>query len=472
MRNTALGVAIFLCAVGTYAGTISSLNPASVHVARGEHFVTVSGTDLGDQVTYSGPAGTFTVDINSRNATSVTAWIPLEVTNRAGRYSVTVRGGRTGDSGPASFDVIDPDRRFVLLLPEVLVISAISREGANVKFDLETFGGKEEGLATIECDPKSGSMFKLGSTLVRCSAKSVSGERAEGSFSVTVVDDEAPALKLPENIVVEATEPKGAIVKFDGHAFDAIDGELHVSCDRSSGSLFPVGRTTVACTATDFSSNPAYGTFTVDVKGKNHLALRVPDGLVAEAEGPDGAVVVYEVEAEGTEDPAPEIKCDPESGDVFKLGTTLVNCFASDRFGGRAEARFELSVADTVGPIIATAFTDPQYLVPVDKSMVTVKLDIEAVDLVDPFPRCSVVDVTANEQISPDDWKIVSDREVLLRATRNGGIDRIYRIGLRCTDERKNETTGTATAVVPASGEAPKAGSSGKTPGKRRAGRS
>lgn len=470
MRNTIVGMVAFLCAVAAHAGSISSISPASVHVQRGEHFLTITGTSLGDQVIYSGPAGTFTVDTNSRNTSGVTAWIPLEVTNRAGRYSVLVRG-QNGDSGPATFDVIDPDRRFVLLLPEVYVLAAFSREGAHLKYDLQTFGGKEEGQATIECDPPSGSMFKLGTTLVRCSATSVSGERTDGSFSVIVVDDAVPVLKLPDDVKVEATEPSGAIVKFEASAFDEIDGEMRVTCDRASGSLFPVGRTTVTCTASDLSSNPARGTFTVDVSGKNQLALRVPEGLVVEAEDPDGAYVTYEVGTEGSEDPEPVVKCDPESGDFFKLGTTLVNCFAQDRFDGTAEARFELSVVDTVGPIVASVFTDPQYLVPVDKEMVAVRVAIEAFDVVDPFPRCSIVDVTANEEISPDDWKIVSDGEVALRATRNGKeTDRIYRIGVQCTDERKNATSATANVIVPASGEAPKGGADSKTRGKRRAG--
>jgi hypothetical protein len=40
-----------------------------------------------------------------------------------------------------------------------------------------------------------------------------------------------------------------------------------VSCSPASGSVFPIGDTTVACTATDASGNVAKGSFSVHVQG-------------------------------------------------------------------------------------------------------------------------------------------------------------------------------------------------------------
>jgi hypothetical protein len=106
--------------------------------------------------------------------------------------------------------------------------------------------------------------------------------------------------------------------------------------------------------------------------------------------------------------------------------------------------------------------------------MVTVNVKIEANDVVDPAPRCSITGITANEQISVDDWKIYSESEVGLRARVNDkSTDRIYRIAIECYDASKNLSTAVANAMVPASGEAPKPANLGTTKpsgSKRRAG--
>lgn len=473
MRRTAFfWVLVFVCSIAANAGTITSLSPNSIDVTGGgEFFLTINGTSLGNTVTFTGPSGTHSVAVNYTNAsaTRVITWVPAAVASQSGSYSVTVTGN--GTSGPATFTVVNPFRRFVLLMPDVLIASALSREGAYPKWELTTWSEEHEPTPpTIECSPKAGSLFKMGTTKVSCTATNWQGERSDGSFNVTVVDDGSPELKLPKDIQTEASEENGAIVKFDTSAFDAIDGDLRVSCDHASGTLFPIGRTRVSCNAADLSLNPAFGSFIVDVRGKGRLALRVPDKLVAEAEGPEGSFVEFEVEAYNTEDPEPKVKCDPESGDFFKLGTTLVTCYGEDRFGSTAEARFELTVADTLGPVLSSLFAQPEYLVPVDGNMVSVRIVAEPIDLVDPFPRCTVTGVTANEEISLDDWKIVSEREVLLRAATRGKTDRIYRVSVSCTDSNRNESAGIATVVVPASGEAPKPGSDSAATGRRRAG--
>src|SRR6185436_8852727 len=342
---------VFLCALSAGAGTITSINPSTINVSSGEYFLTANGSALGSQMTFSGPAGTFTLNINSSTPTSVTAWIPEAVVNRSGSYTVTVSG-----SNAATLTIVNPNRRFLLLVPEVMLISAISREGTPVKFEdsLTTWSDdKDPSPATIECDPRSGSALPLGTTQVRCTASNLNGEKDSATFGVAVVDDGAPDLKVPRDIVAEATEETGAIVKFDTSAFDAIDGELRVTCNRQSGSLFPVGRTLVSCNAADFSQNNAYGSFLVEVKGKGRLALNVPKGLAVEADNADGTLVDYHVEAYGSEDPEPVVKCDPKSGDFFRFGTTLVTCHAEDRFGGVADERFEVNVVDTLGPIVA-----------------------------------------------------------------------------------------------------------------------
>jgi HYR domain/WD40-like Beta Propeller Repeat len=86
--------------------------------------------------------------------------------------------------------------------------------------------------------------------------------------TVTWGDDVPPALSLPQfPIVVPADRPDGAVVTYTVTATDADDPNPAVSCSPASGSVFPIGDTTVTCKATDASGNVATGSFSVHVQG-------------------------------------------------------------------------------------------------------------------------------------------------------------------------------------------------------------
>src|SRR5262249_9192464 len=71
----------------------------------------------------------------------------------------------------------------------------------------------------------------------------------------------------PPDVVAYATSIKGAKVSYPTPAAtDAADSSPSVSCTPASGTTFPVGKTTVRCTATDSSGNSAPASFTVWVQ--------------------------------------------------------------------------------------------------------------------------------------------------------------------------------------------------------------
>ena len=79
-------------------------------------------------------------------------------------------------------------------------------------------------------------------------------------------DATSPTLILPTTIVVDATNPAGAIVTYAVSATDDVDPNPFVVCSPSSGSVFPPLTTTVTCTATDAAGNSVSETFDVIVQ--------------------------------------------------------------------------------------------------------------------------------------------------------------------------------------------------------------
>jgi hypothetical protein len=86
------------------------------------------------------------------------------------------------------------------------------------------------------------------------------------SFTVTVNDTQPPTITCPPNqtaVTPVVTDPC-TVVNFTTTASDNCPGVV-VVCNPPSGSCFPVGVTTVTCTATDASGNTATCSFTVSV---------------------------------------------------------------------------------------------------------------------------------------------------------------------------------------------------------------
>jgi hypothetical protein len=67
---------------------------------------------------------------------------------------------------------------------------------------------------------------------------------------------------------VDGTDPNGAYVSYPAaSATDNVNGTLIPVCNPASGSPFPIGTTTVRCTATDRAGNTGEASFDVTVVG-------------------------------------------------------------------------------------------------------------------------------------------------------------------------------------------------------------
>jgi hypothetical protein len=474
MRKSLAAAFLLLCAVSASAGTISSLSPSSFNVNSGEQFITVIGTGLGNRLVFDGPAGHFEVNVNATFSDRVVGWVPEAIIAKSGTYSLTVTGPN-GSSGPATFTVKGFKLPLALLIPEYVRIQPKTREGAFVDFSVFA----TDSSASVNCDPKSGSFFPMGDSVVKCIAANAAGERATGEFTVYVRDEDPPVIKVPDKaIVVGADSREGTIVKFEALAFDEIYGELQVDCLPASGSLFHVGTTTVQCSATDPDLNVGHGVFDVEVRGEVEwypLQVIVPDAITVDAKDPRGSEVGYEVYVKGTDDREPAISCTHKSGEVFPVGDTVVVCDALDMWGMRGSASFTVSVLDRVAPQIVDLGVSPDQLT-ADGRIYRIEVGAKAMDDIDPEPRCEVYDVTSKEDIHLDDlddpkeydWTITGPLSLELRAERHG-TSRVYNVWINCSDYFGNIER-TRVSVVVSGGTASKSTGPTKT-GRRRAAR-
>jgi hypothetical protein len=257
-----------------------------------------------------------------------------------------------GNLGTASFTVTVVDTTMPQLdLPLTITAEAAGAAGAVVDFSA-TASDIVSGALTPSCDPAAGSTFALGTHQVDCEVSDAAGNTTTGSFAIYVVDTTGPTLTVPADITAEATGPGGAVVEYEASASDLVSGPVPPTCTPTSGGTFPLGTTTVQCTAEDAAGNDGSASFDVIVEDTTAPVITVPADITEEATGPAGAAVGYAVTADDTVDGAVTPVCVPAAGSTFGLGSTVVECTATDAAGNTAEARFGVGVVDTTAPVL------------------------------------------------------------------------------------------------------------------------
>jgi hypothetical protein len=239
----------------------------------------------------------------------------------------------------------------VVTNPADQTLEATSPAGASQAF----FGmalDDVDGPLSAPCEPTT---YAIGSTSVTCKATDAAGNTGSSStpFTVTVQDTTAPVLSLPGPITTPATSAAGASVSYVATANDVVAGSVAVSCDHPSGSTFPVGVTTVTCSATDGANASPSGSFSVTVTN-SAPTVTVPGQQIVEASDALGSTVNF-VPAPTASDPeeGPLVpSCSHPSGSRFPIGTTSVTCTATDGEGASATGSFDVLVRDTTPPVV------------------------------------------------------------------------------------------------------------------------
>jgi hypothetical protein len=151
-------------------------------------------------------------------------------------------------------------------------------------------------------------------------------------------------------------------------------------------------------------------------------------------------MVTFVVSATDIVDVSDPVVCVPPSGSTFPLGTTLVQCTATDAHNNSSHGSFSVTVQDTTPPQVISIVATPSFIWPPDHKMVEVNILVSAFDLVDPNPVSRIVSVTTNQEgMGPGngnpsaDWQILGPLKLLLRAERVQD-DRVYFITVQTTD--------------------------------------
>jgi hypothetical protein len=269
VRSAALLVSIVCLLPIVAQADISGISPQSIPYGTVEESVTITGSELSGTestlVTFDGPGGQFVVQPTNVLPNDDPDAPPLYPSDK---LVVFIPGEVAGASGTYSITVTAKD----------------------VGLDARTFGP-------------------------------VTFTVLEPSF------DGPPLIAYSEVQVEEATSSRGAIVTLDVSAQNPNGDPVPVTCSPESGSVFPIGGTSVNCSATN-SFGTSRATIYVVVTDFTPPVVTVPADIVSST-----PVVTFEASAVDEIDGALPVTCSPSSGSSFGPGVTQVVCSATDNTG-------------------------------------------------------------------------------------------------------------------------------------------
>lgn len=118
-------------------------------------------------------------------------------------------------------------------------------------------------------DVAAGTLVGLGPHTIHLTATDEANNTSTKTITFTVVDTTAPVVSCPSNVTVylplNSTAVSMPVSYSPASATDNCDSSVTIGYSQASGSVFPVGTTTVTVTATDDANNSSTCTFTVTV---------------------------------------------------------------------------------------------------------------------------------------------------------------------------------------------------------------
>ncbi|XP_033637151.1 hyalin-like [Asterias rubens] len=174
----------------------------------------------------------------------------------------------------------------------------------------------------------------------------------------TVIDEEAPNITCPENIVnnTDPTLPYGTVVWSEPIVTDNSGQDVLFLGDVNSGSTFDIGSHVVIYNATDSSNNINYCNFTIQIKDLEppEFTECVNISIPTVSNEAFAFVEVFDLNATDNSDGNVTLLCpgSPQGLTRFSLGDTYIPCFATDIYGNSATCHRTVTVQDKQDPTI------------------------------------------------------------------------------------------------------------------------
>jgi hypothetical protein len=212
------------------------------------------------------------------------------------------------------------------------------------------------GGVSITQSPAAGTLVGLGATTVTLTVKDGAGNSSACTTTFTVTDNTPPTLTLPPAMSATtgaSTTACGTVVTLPPPTGSDNCGGVTIMCTGvPSGNLFPVGTTTITCTATDGSGNTVSATQTITVIDNTAPAITAPPAVQVSTNTGSCTATGVSLGTPTTSDNCAVAVVTNNAPSSFPLGTTTVTWTVTDVNGNTATATQTVTVTDNQKPAL------------------------------------------------------------------------------------------------------------------------
>ncbi len=213
---------------------------------------------------------------------------------------------------------------------------------------------------SVSQNPVAGTLLGLGTHIIVLTATDVAFNTATCTLTVVVQDQTAPNIMCPASYTINNDNNVcGATVNYAVTSSDNCAGTssaLVRLAGPSSGSVFPVGTTTVTYRATDLANNSSTCSFSVTVNDAQLPTLVCPSAQV-KSNDPNlcSAVATYTMPSanDNCTGASVSLQSGPSSGSAFPVGVTTLVLRATDASNNTRTCTFTITVNDTQAPTLS-----------------------------------------------------------------------------------------------------------------------
>jgi len=148
----------------------------------------------------------FGANASGTAATSATAAQPITIDAKQSKIILPVQGGYSAlaSAGGTDAETVAP---VLAGVPTDIKVTTGNSGGVAVTFTPPTATDNEDPNPKVTCDPASGSTFKIGQTVVTCTATDANGNSSKATFNVLVGGDQPVGGTVPATLALTMGAP-------------------------------------------------------------------------------------------------------------------------------------------------------------------------------------------------------------------------------------------------------------------------
>ena len=273
-----------------------------------------------------------------------------------------------GNSSQCDFQIIVGDNEDpVVNCPADITVSADAGEcGAVVNYDPTATDNC--GVVSNGTDIASGTFFTVADspTTVTYTATDAAGNSSSCTFTVTVVDNEPPALNCPADVVMNTSASGGTydceatVPDFIPGLIAGTDGSFSDNCTATPVQSPAPGTAwggshqstqDVVITVTDASGNVTTCSLTLTLEDNENPEIDCPSDITVDANDNCEAIVSWDVPPTNDNCAVASVSSTHNPGDTLSQGTTTVTYTVVDVAGLSTSCSFDVTVIDDTPPV-------------------------------------------------------------------------------------------------------------------------